>query len=150
MENLDTNKSLFDFNFDEQVKEQLKGTATWAGIAAIISLSGYILGVINYFFMRGKVQTFRSTAFPDAQLSKTETAGGFIGIFITLLIGIFLFYYLNTFSKSAKAGVDSNNQPLINKGLGNLSSYFKLIGVLLIICIVLFGLALLIGIGSKL
>ena len=67
---------------------------------------------------------------------------------ITLIIGIILFYFLNKFSRSAKAGVDTNDHYLINEGLGSLSTYFKFIGVLLIIILVLFALGILIGIGQ--
>ena len=42
MENSTSDKSLFDLSFDENVKQSLKGAATWGGIAAIVSLIGSV------------------------------------------------------------------------------------------------------------
>ncbi len=59
MENQDTNQSLFDLRFDENVKQNLRTAATWGGIAAIISIIGSALGLINYFVQAGKPKTYR-------------------------------------------------------------------------------------------
>ncbi len=81
---------------------------------------------------------------------QTNNSNNLVSVIITLLIAIFLFYFLNQFAKTTKAGIDGNNPQQISQGLGSLSSYFKIIGVLLIICIVIFGLVILVlGIGSK-
>ena len=146
MENQDTDKSLFDLSFDENTKQQLKGAATWGGIAAIVAIIGAILSFINYFIQKNNVKSFQFEGFPEMRTS--QSSGNIVSSIITLALGIVLFYYLNKFSKSAKAGVDGSNQQMINEGLGSLSTYFKIIGVLLIIAIVFVCFALLIGIGS--
>ena len=146
MEN--NNKSLFDINFDENVKQNLKGAAKWGGIAAIVSLVGSILGLVNYFVEKGKTPKYVGSGYESIRVQQATDAGGFVSVAITLIIGIILFVFLNRFSRKAKSGVDTSDQYLINEGLGSLSTYFKFIGVLLIILIVLFGLALLIGIGQ--
>ena len=147
MEN--TNKSLFDINFDENVKQSLKGAATWGGIAAIASIIGSILGLVNYFAERGKISRYGGGGYEAVRVQQAADAGGFISVAIALIIGIILFVFLNKFSRKAKSGVDASDQYLINEGLGSLAAYFKFIGVLLIIMIVVFGLALLIGIGQR-
>ncbi len=147
MENQDTNKSLFDLSFDENTKQQLKGAATWGGIAAIVAIIGAILSFINYFIQRNNVKSFQFEGFPEMRAS--QSSGNIVSSIIMFALGIALFYYLNKFSKSAKTGIDGSNQPLINEGLASLSTYFKIIGVLLIIAIVFGCFALLIGIGSR-
>lgn len=146
MEN--TNQSLFDINFDENVKQNLKGAATWGGIAAIVSIIGSVLGLVNYFVERGKISRYGGNNY-DAVEQAAQT-GAFVSVAITLIIGIILFVFLNKFSRKTKSGVDASDQYMINEGLGSLATYFRFIGVLLIICIVFFGLALLLVGGQSL
>ena len=141
MENQDTNKSLFDLSFDENTKQQLKGAATMGGIAAIAAIIGAILSFINYFIQRNNVKSFQFEGFPEMKAS--QSSGNIVSSIIMLALGIVLFYYLNKFSKSTKAGVDGSNQGMISEGLASLATYFKIIGVLLIIAIVFVFLALL-------
>ena len=148
MENSTSDKSLFDLSFDENVKQSLKGAATWGGIAAIVSLIGSVLGLVNYFVEKGKESRYGGNSLEEMQIQQAANTGGFVSVVITLIIGIILFYFLNKFSRSAKAGIDTNDHYLINEGLGSLSTYFKFIGVLLIIILVLFALGILIGIGQ--
>ncbi|HQV59249.1 MAG: hypothetical protein IPQ25_04640 [Chitinophagaceae bacterium] len=148
MENSTSDKSLFDLSFDENVKQSLKGAATWGGLAAIVSLIGSILGLVNYFVEKGKESRYGGNSLEEMQIQQAANTGGFVSVVITLIIGIILFYFLNKFSRSAKAGIDTNDHYLINEGLGSLSTYFKFIGVLLIIILVLFALGILIGIGQ--
>ena len=147
MENQDTNKSLFDISFDEQVKQSLKGAAVWGGMAAIVSIIGSILGVVNYFIQKGKASSY--DGFEGYRVQRTAEASGLVTVFITLIIGIILFVFLNKFSRKAKAGIEQNDQYLISEGLGSLSTYFKFVGVLLIIGIVIIGLAVLAGLGQN-
>ncbi|MBK9380036.1 MAG: hypothetical protein IPN39_01730 [Chitinophagaceae bacterium] len=148
MENSTSDKSLFDLSFDENVKQSLKGAATWGGLAAIVSLIGSILGLVNYFVEKGKESRYGGNSLEEMQIQQAANTGGLVSVVITLIIGIILFYFLNKFSRSAKAGIDTNDHYLINEGLGSLSTYFKFIGVLLIIILVLFALGILIGIGQ--
>ena len=148
MENSTSDKSLFDLSFDENVKQSLKGAATWGGLAAIVSLIGSILGLVNYFVEKGKESRYGGNSLEEMQIQQAANTGGFVSVVITLIIGIILFYFLNKFSRSAKAGIDTNDHYMINEGLGSLSTYFKFIGVLLIIILVLFALGILIGIGQ--
>ena len=147
MENQDAGKSLFDLSFDENAKQQLKGAATWGGFAAIIAITGSILAFINYFIQKSNPKSYQFEGFPEMR-AQSQSSGNFVSVIITFVLGIVLFYYLNKFSRSTKAGIDGSNQQMISEGLGNLSTYFKIIGVLLIIAIVFVCLALLIGIGS--
>jgi hypothetical protein len=146
MENINLDKSLFDISFDENVKQNLKGAAIWGGIAAIASLIGSILSLVNYFVQKGRINRYGG-GYREAQ--QAANIGGFVSVAITLIIGILLFVFLNKFSRMSKSGVDAGDPHLINEGLGSLSTYFKFIGVLLIIMIFLVGLSVMIGIGQN-
>ncbi len=147
MENQDNSQSLFDLRFDENLKQSLRGAATWGGIAAIFSISGSIFGIINYFVQRSKLKNYDLGGFGEMQMR--SQSGNFVGVLIGLIIGIFLFYFLNRFSRSTKAGLDTNDSGSVRDGLANLSTYFKVLGVLIIIAIVFFSLALLVSISSS-
>ena len=88
------------------------------------------------------------SAFGNYEPAPSATAGGILSPLISLGIGIALFVFLNKFARSAKAGVDANDSYLINEGLGGLSTYFKIVGVLIIIFLSLLALGLLIGVAA--
>jgi small-conductance mechanosensitive channel len=148
MENQDSTKSLFDLRIDENTRQSLKRTANWGGIAAVFSITGSLLSVIRYFVMKDRPKTNPFEGFTEIKMQPSNN-GNLASVVLAVIIGFFLFYFLNKFSRSTKAGIDGNNQQLINEGLGGLSTYFKIIGVILIICIFFVGLALLVGVGSK-
>jgi hypothetical protein len=129
MENTSEKDTLFDMSFDNNVKTSMRDCATWAGMAAIISLINSIIGLIQYF------------------MAERASPGGLLGPLISLGIGIALFVFLNKFSRLVKSGVDTNDTYIINEGLGNLSTYFKFTGVLIIIILVLVLLGLLIALS---
>ena len=86
MENINTDKSLFDISFDENVKQNLKGAATWAGIAAIVSLVQAILGLVNYFIQKGKLSRYSSGGYESLRVRQATEAGGLVSAAIALII----------------------------------------------------------------
>lgn len=145
-ENTNPSTSLFDFNLDENLKQNLRGAANWAGLAAIVSFAGSILGLINFFIQRAKMQALYRE-YGSFGVSSPEMTGGLVGAFISFAIGIVLFVFLLKFSRKTKQGVDAGETYLINEGLSGLSVYFRVIGIILIIVIIfmLIGLSALLG-----
>lgn len=144
MENSSSNNSLFDLNFDNNVKTSLRELAGWAGIAAILSLINSIVGLVNYFIQMNKVKNMVG----DYPGSQRMMAGGLIWPLISLGIGIALFIFLIKFSRMTKSGVDTNDSYLINEGLGNLATYFKFVGILIIIVLAIFLLVFLFSLAA--
>ena len=98
---------------------------------------------MNYYFVsQGK--TSRYTGYEQ---TSAASASALITIIISFLIGVALFVFLSKFSRKAKSGVDASDQYLINEGLGSLATYFKFIGILLIIIIVFALLGVLASLG---
>jgi hypothetical protein len=149
MENTHSDQQIFDIGFDENVKQQLKGAAKWGGMAAILSLSGALLSLIAFFVVKPKTNPLGIESSPDAEMLQAAKTGGFVSMIFSLVIGVILFYLLNKFSRSVSKGLEGNDNYFIHEGLGSLSAYFKLIGILLIVVLVIVGLAFLVGIGSK-
>jgi hypothetical protein len=146
MENQDTNKSLFDINFDNNVKQDMRGAANWGGIAAIFSITAAILSVIAHFVARNRMES-QLEGFGEYQY-QSQRADTLLYTIIALIIYGFMFYFLNRFARLTKTGLDGNNPQLITEGLNNLANYFKVIGVVIIIMLTLFFLVLLIGLAG--
>jgi hypothetical protein len=148
MDNQNTNQSLFTLRISENTKMQLKGAAVLAGVAAIFSLASSILNLIKAFMDRNKTTLeYNFEGFNQTRVS-AERTGSIVSTIITLAISILLFYFLNRFSSQTKAGLNANNQQLVNSGLGGLSAYFVTIGIILIICLAFLLLALMVGISA--
>ncbi len=145
MENTSGNESLFDLNFDNNVKSSLRELAVWAGLAAIVSLVNAVLGLVSYFIQMSKLSSMTG----GLSTSSGMMAGGLVTPLISLGIGIALFIFLNKFSRLSKSGVDNNDSYLINEGLGNLATYFKFVGILVIILLVIFLLLFMFGLAMS-
>ncbi|MCX8019302.1 MAG: DUF5362 family protein [Chitinophagaceae bacterium] len=122
--------SLFNLSLDQQVKSKLQESARWGGIFAWLSLISITLGLLSGIFLLNKVEgSVRSV--------------NIITIIITFFIFVVLFYYLRKFSHHTSKGLSSNDIDRINVGLSGLSTYFKIIGILFILVLVLFFLSFL-------
>lgn len=135
MENQYTDRPLFTLGINENAKSSLRGAATVAGVAAILSLVASIIRLISSFVERNKIE-YRYEGFTQQRVA-VESSGNIGGAIFGLLISILLFYFLNRFASQTKTGLNGNNSQLVNEGLGGLANYFITIGVIVILCIVL-------------
>jgi small-conductance mechanosensitive channel len=149
MEYQNTNQSLFDLNFNENLKTQLRGAAVWGGIAAILALASTVIGLVRAFMEKNNPPAaYRIEGFGDATM-KAQNTGNIFSAVISLIVSIVLFYFLNRFATQTKTGLNGNNPELISNGLGGLSSYFITIGVIVILCLVLLLLAVVGGLAGS-
>jgi hypothetical protein len=77
-----------------------------------------------------------------------------LGTLVTVAAGTFINYFLYRFAVSSIRGIDSMDKFSTNQGFDNLRTYFKILGICLIIglCLAALGLLLLlagIGAGSR-
>jgi hypothetical protein len=151
MELQDNSHSLFSVSLDENVKKNLRGAAKWAGNAALVGLVGTILSVVVFIVGQSRTSTRyqSSEGFNSFRSGGASQSDGLPSLVIGLIIGIALFYFLNKFSKTTIAGLDGGDSPTVSEGIGNLATYFKIIGVIFIVMIVVVFLGVLVAIGSK-
>lgn len=141
--------SLFDMQYDEQLKQQMKSAASMAGISAILSLVGSVLSFINYFVMQSRIRsTFSAEGFGGIQYRDTSSGGNLFSAVLSLVLAIFMFYFLSQYARLSKAGLEGGDTFQIGDGLAKLSTYFKIIGVVLIIALVFMFLAILIALAA--
>ena len=105
-----------------RLREDLATAATWGRIIAIMGFCSCFFSLL-FSFKRGTI------------------ASGIISVAFSVVLYIFLL----KFGTNVKKGVDTNDQQMLTEGLFNLKIYFKIIGYLIVICIIIFVLAIAFG-----
>ena len=140
---MDTNQPL-DLGYEDglvlsaDALESLRITARWAFFLAILGfigigfliLAGIVVGIT--FSFTSELQSIYP--FPPALLS----------LFFIILGVVYLFpmLYLYRFATQMKAAVQQKAQDTLNRSLANLKAHYKFIGILAIVLIALYCLAL--------
>lgn len=123
---------VFGLEIDAHSRELLKTSATWAKIIAIVSFVSAGVSVLT-------------TVINSASMSENvfamvaPIAGSLITAAITVALNLFLLRFASNISDS----LSNMNQQQFNSAASNLRTYFKFIGILVIIFLSLFVLAML-------
>jgi hypothetical protein len=95
---------LFKIEMSNKLRDDLRTTANWARIIAII-------GFVSIF----------------CSMMVNISTGAFFTAFFTAAFSVLLYIFLLKFGRQTKAGIDDNDQDSLNEGLLNLRTYFKII-----------------------
>jgi hypothetical protein len=131
MEN-SNNATIFDLTIDDEGKSHLSTIAQWANINAIVGFASIGVTVISFAI---NISRYGSGA-----------VSGILGSLIALGITFLLNSTLFNAAKNIKSGVELTEQGQFTFGLTKLAGYFKIVGVLTIIVLVIFFFALLFGV----
>jgi hypothetical protein len=135
--------NLFDLHLDQQSVNYLRETARWSRLLSVI---GFIycglLAIGGLLF--GSVITKMMPSLAGSEAGLSGVGGVFLSsIFIILaLILFFPAYYLFSFSAKMRRALQNNDQAILTDSLKNLKSFFKFYGILVIIGLSIYGLAL--------
>jgi hypothetical protein len=139
-----TNTSLFDLHIDPQSSAYLGETAKWAKFLAIL---GFVLCGICVL-----VAIFAGSFLAGA-LSRYGQGGGMIGgaffSVIYILLALLYFFpclYLYNFASKMQVALRNNDQEQLAQSFRNLKSCYKFLGILMVIMLSFYALALIIGI----
>lgn len=134
MENQTLPDTVKSIQLDEYAKQTVRATAGIAGIAAILIIVRAVVTLTGFFVERSRTAVVVGDEYFD-NAPKPESNGILSVIFAILVFVItaLLSYFLYRFSTNAKSGVDNSEVAGVNTGLGALTYYFKLVGILLII-----------------
>ena len=122
---------------DEEIKNSLLGTAKWAKFLAIIGIIFSCLIVVLAFSMGSILTTIFSNIIPN---SPTPTGNGTIFTITYLILAIAYFIpslYLLKFAIHTKKSLSKNNQDKLTSSLYNLNRFFRFIGILTAIYLVI-------------
>jgi Family of unknown function (DUF5362) len=148
-QNQDT--SLFGLNIDPITKNHLSDAARWAKFLAIMGFIVCGLIVIVGIFAGSLVQNF-SSRYEGFGNTEINTRGfGAVATVMYILIALLYFFpclFLFNFASKMKIALLSNDQNKLNSSFQNLKKTFRYVGVLTIIILSCYVLALVIGLGA--
>ena len=138
-----TNENLFDLQIDHQSNSYLSEVAKWGKFLAIIGFIFCGLMVIAALFA-GTLMASMMSGFGSGEATSTAIGGGFI-TFIYLIFALIYFFpclYLFNFAAKMQVALRNNQQELLNIAFRNLKSCFKFMGILMIIMLSFWALAI--------
>jgi len=146
----DTSSSLdnfFNIAFDETTRTHLRSAANWAKIIALCAFIGYGIELVVALFASGS--RYQGGIEDDRVITFART-GNLVVVVFTIVIGGLINFYLYRFATATVKGMDAMDGVKTTEGFNSLRIYFKIYGVILIICLslaVLFILFFFIGVG---
>ncbi len=123
---------VFGLAIDAHSRELLRTSATWAKIIAIVSFVSAGVSVLS--------AVIKSTSMSE---NVVAMAAPIVGSLITAAITVALNLFLLRFASNISDSLSNMNQQQFNNGASNLRIYFKFIGILIIIFLSFFVLAML-------
>lgn len=131
-------KSIFDdFTIDDEAKQNFAEISRWANLNAIVGFIALGITVVSTVINFVKLSSYGSGA------ATAGIAGGSVGLVISVVISLLLNIILLQAAANIKKGVIDNDQGFFGIGLRKLATYFKALGILIIIGLVIFVLAFL-------
>jgi hypothetical protein len=117
--------TIFKFSVDDDMRANLKNIALWARINAIIAFISFGISLVTIIIAGSK--------FLDAYDTGKLIGKQIIMWVVSLVVNIILY----TASNNIQKALSNTDQRLFNLGIDQLARYFKIIGILFIVAIVL-------------
>jgi hypothetical protein len=142
--------SLFGISVDQTGKLHLAEAARWAKFLSIIGfiMCGFIV-LIGLFF--GTFISMFSSQYgrnPYNELPTSSTAFGTAMAVLYIIIALIYFFpclFLFRFASKMKAALAANDQEVLNTSFQNLKASFRYVGIITIVLLAFWVLALLVG-----
>ena len=131
--------SITEPEISEDAQSNLSSIAQWATLNSIIGLVSLVISLIMAFI------TFSKTS---AIVGSTNATSSLIGSLIGAGISLLLNLTLLAAAKNMKNGIADSDQGTFTLGVSKLNSYFKIMGILTIIGLIIFTLVLLVAIAG--
>jgi hypothetical protein len=140
---------LFSLSIDPSTKAHLSEIARWARFLAIAGFVFIFLLVIVGVYSSLTISRYEDM-FTGYQGRRTVIESLGVGVAITYIIlaavAFFPFLFMLRFAHAMRNALSSNDQGALNYSLQNLKVYFRYLGIILIICLVMMALSLFMGI----
>lgn len=143
MENSSTFENLEGMRVEGQTAEFFKKSGKWGKFIAIISFISVgliLIAAIGMFTVGSYVSSAGNLPFSPTLLGLFYLLFGFL----TLLYSLYLFRYSNSIIHAA----DSNSNESLQYAAENIFKFFRLLGILIIVTIALYLIAIIFTVGS--
>ncbi len=126
METENIHQHIFEFEVNEESKGQLQGLSQWMQISAITAFISLALSLISTVYTYVKYSAF---------FGFRSAFGGFemIKLLLSTVISIILNLMLIQAAANIKKGLALTDQGYFNLGLSKMATYFKIMGILIIV-----------------
>ncbi len=141
--------SLFSLSIDPVTKAHLHETAKWARFLAIVGMVFLILGIIGILFVATALSSFSGpmeTEYGGTSPFPIFGAGIAFVYIILLVIWFFPLMYLLRFANRVRAALNGNDQQVLNAAFQNLKICFRFLGIVTIIVMALYAIAIIFAI----
>ena len=144
--------SLFNINVDQTGRAHLAEAARWA---KFLSIMGFIMcalivliGVFFGSFFSMFTSRYGNNPYDDLSASATSGLGATMAVFYIIIALIYFFpvLFLFRFATKMKTALASNDQEILNASFQNLKASFRFVGILTIIMLAFWILAIIVGI----
>ncbi|HEU4901804.1 MAG TPA: DUF5362 family protein [Flavisolibacter sp.] len=149
---MEEDNSLFSLSIDPATKIHLAETARWARFLAII---GFVL--IVFMVALGVYSSLTISRYEDmfngyrGSRSIVDSVGVGVSIVYVIMavVAFFPLLFMLRFANQMRSALSSNNQALLTSSFQNLKIYFRYLGIITIIFLVLTILSLFMGIAGR-
>jgi len=126
-------------HLSEEALYYLQTGAKWAKFLAIVGFVGCVIMVLVGLFA-GSLFSSLSSTMPSYSSGITQSMGAFMSVFYVAFALLYFFpsLYLYQFAKFTQKAIMFSNSHDITSALGKLKSFFKFIGILIIVIISLY------------
>lgn len=142
--------ALFELQLDHEGTGYLTQAAKWGRFLSIVGFIMVGLLIIFSFFAVSIIAAFQGYGRGGADNTGMAALGGVVTFFYIAIALLWLMpvLYLYRFSTKMLAALRTHDQVLINQSFKNLKSCFRFMGIMTIIVLSFYALALVIGIGA--
>jgi len=141
----------FELQFTQQAQDYVKEIAKWATFLAIVGfifIGFLVLGALGMFAMGATMSSLGNGGAMGSMGAMGMLGGAAMGVMF-LLMAVFYFFpvlYLYKFASNAKDAINSNNTERLTVAFQNLKSHYKFVGILTIIGMSFYALAIVVSI----
>ena len=142
---MEENQALFSLTIDPGTKAYLNETAKWAKFLSIVAMIVLILVFLFTVLSASVLDNATLVTLGGASTKVSEGAsnsvriGMVIGSLIMVAIGFIPLFYLLHFANRMKKALASNQQNTLNESFYYLKRYFKFLGIVVIIVLILYA-----------
>jgi low temperature requirement protein LtrA len=140
---MEQSTNLFELQLDQPSISHLNEAARWSRFLSILGFIYIGLLIVGGILYGSVGSSFMSGTGGDAEIP-TRFSGVLIS-FIFILVALVLFFpvlYLFNFSSKMRRAIRNNDQPILTEAFKNLKSFFRFYGILAIIVLSLYALAI--------
>jgi len=135
--------NLFDLQLENQSISYLGETARWAKFLAIVGFIFCALIAIMGIFISSFLSKYNDTPGMPTGFSSAYGTGMTIFYLVVAIIMVFPYLFLLRFANAMQTALKGNDQPNMITAFRNLKSFFKFVGIVTIIGLCFYALAIL-------